>query len=654
MRNLLFFLITLINLTIFGQESAGVIVDFSTKLYLDNINTLDRERFFGIQESFMSSFLKNEAPYLINGLNVHFAVEKNGPEPAANLNNLSSKKIIDFALDKKAGYSKTKSDYNTHNYLLTQKEKNVYRGEQNNDIALEKVDKYLSNAYSIVPDYYNLMELEVNESIVENEKIKKYAFYKNLVSRLKLRHPMIKFGGAINSSPEFYKNNFLNWDRIYYPLFESLNKDTDYLSFKIFDKVNPTTKLIDYISGAKLNATLDLLETYTFNKKGYVNPYLISEYGLYNNDWIEDNYKESRDIFLIESLNKILVSLMKRENKILKAIPKINSIGNQYSLTQKTNHGEIRYTHLIKFYEFWKDFNGERMLVDCDNPDINIVGLKNGQNYQFAFNNLSGKSTTLDIDYMGIDYNDFESFSLKRIYMNSKGLPELTKANSDYLIDQIEIEPHETIIISCTTSDTVDFVTNNYSHEYYATEYLKPIISGSNNKFYINNVLVDSGKAFLRVSFGIDRKSDLSPIIKINNHTVLTPNNWAGDDQAYEKMFYGTLNIPIPISYVKKENIIDIKFANGGGKISSVILNTLTYKDPLYENHEVIFAINNGKELNISDDIDATSSRIVNSKGKVIQKIKYIKKGVNIDISNLYAGEYYLETNSGRKIKFIK
>ena len=230
MRNLLFCLITLINFTTFGQESAGVIVDFSTKLYLDNINTLDRERFFGIQESFMSSYLKNEAPYLINGLNTHFAVEKNGPEPAANLNKLSSKKIIDFALDKKAGYSKTKLEYSTHNYLLTQKEKNVYRGEQNNDTALEKVDNYLNNAYTTAPDFYNLMEIEVDDNIVENENIKKYAFYKNLVSRLKLRHQKIKFGGAISSSPEFYKGNFLNWDRIYYPLFESLDKDVDYLS----------------------------------------------------------------------------------------------------------------------------------------------------------------------------------------------------------------------------------------------------------------------------------------------------------------------------------------------------------------------------------------------------------------------------------------
>jgi len=140
---------------------------------------------------------------------------------------------------------------------------------------------------------------------------------------------------------------------------------------------------------------------------------------------------------------------------------------------------------------------------------------------------------------------------------------------------------------------------------------------------------------------------------------LLTPTNWAGYDQKNKDTFFGTLVIPIPMSYLKEENEVTVTFPDSGGKISSVVINTELFSKDVennnyIENNAPVFASHGGNLLNISPAIECRAPKIVDAKGKVVKKLKFYSNGETIDISTIKKGEYFLQTSNGGNYKFKK
>ena len=135
MRLIKFFSILLFANISFAQE-ANVFIDLGIKKYCGKINELDRSKFFGIQSSFFNSDLANEAPYLVNDLNVHFAKDYNGPTLAKELKDLSSSQVGSVAKEF-AEKNKKNLGFKNNTWVLTQKAENVY--SKNTDFDKEAV-----------------------------------------------------------------------------------------------------------------------------------------------------------------------------------------------------------------------------------------------------------------------------------------------------------------------------------------------------------------------------------------------------------------------------------------------------------------------------------------------------------------------------------
>ena len=662
---------------LYAQE-ANVFIDLGIKKYVGKINNLDRERYFGIQSSFMSNELSNEAPYLINDLNAHFAKDINGPQTAENLKVLTVQKAGEIGAEF-AAKNQQNIGFKNSNFMLTQRANWVFDTDTDFIKASAKIAKYIKSAYPTLPKYYDLMQTPFAEKAFKEEQSsvlrrKISAYYKEIVPRLKKEFTTMKFGGFSSERPRFEVDEFKNWTDTHELFLDIAGEKIDYISLGLYDEVNPETQTLDYCSGSNLEATLDLIETYSFNKWNTIKPFLITDYGLKVPSWNGATYSDQKDTFTIESLNKIVTALLDKPDRIEKAIPyilgafnefyndkEINPDGNShpFALTRKIEDGSYAYTHLIKFYEFWKDVEGERTYVSSDNPDIQANAfVKNGKWY-IIFNNLSDGSNVVNFNFSPVDTEIITKYTLRRLFMNDKGAPELTEAFTDLVVDQWEMDPNETLMLICDVPKEIEYATSIVEYNNYSKQYLKDIEASKPLNFTVANVKTGKGKAYIRLSIGRDHNLDLNPIVKINDNVVMTPKNWAGDDQKSRSNFFGMLNIPVPMSYIKETNNIEVKFANGGGKVSSVVLNTEIFSDDVNnknykETTALVYSSHGGNLLNVSEKLECKNPRITDLKGSTVKKLKSYNNGDTIDISTLKGGEYYLETAAGAKHKFKK
>ena len=480
----------------FSQE-ANVFIDLGIKKYVGKINELERERYFGIQSSFMSNDLLEQAPHLIKNLNTHFAKDNNGPQASGNLKDLS---VQEAAIKGAEFASKNNQNiaFKNNSFMLTQKANMVYEANPDFLKASAKIAKYLHSSHPTLPKYYDLMtspfaQNALQESQSDSLRLKISSFYNKVIPRLKKEFSTIKFGGYNGERPYFEVENFANWTNSYKLFLDNAGEKLDYISIGLYDEVNTESQTLNYCSGSNLEATLDLLETYSYNKWNAVKPFLISDYGLKVPSWLGGAYSEQKDTFVIESLNKMVASLLDKPDRIEKAIPYILGAANEFysnstinpdgnshpfAITRKKEDGTYAYTHLIKFYEFWKDVEGERTYVSSDNPDVQANAfVKNGKWY-IIFNNLSDQPNVVNFNFSPVDIDSISKYTLRRLFMNGDGIPELTEAFTDLHIDQWEMEANETLMLICDVPKEIEYATSIVEYNNYSKQYLKDIEAG--------------------------------------------------------------------------------------------------------------------------------------------------------------------------------
>lgn len=101
----------------------------------------------------------------------------------------------------------------------------------------------------------------------------------------------------------------------------------------------------------------------------------------------------------------------------------------------------------------------------------------------------------------------------------------------------------------------------------------KTLKAALHNHYQANGYNDGVGNATLRLS--ISRKHDKSkqPQVVINGHSISVPNDWKGYDQVERADFFGTIEISVPVKFLKEDNELSISFADTQGFVSSVILD---------------------------------------------------------------------------------
>jgi len=665
-----------------AQDEVTISLDLGIKKYVGKVNKLNRNKYFGIQSSYTSDELKDEAAYLYGEIGLHAAKDFYGPEPSGNLQNISVNKVDKEALniqEKFAGNTIFK-EYSTSDFIMTQKvPSKVFNPNLEAKEEALKMVEYTKALYPKKPKYYEIMD-EPFESVSLfsgdplEVKTQISNFYSVVSKVFKKELPEVKIGGYSSSRPLFELNDFKNWEENHKLFMDIAGGQVDFISTKLYDELDKDTATLNYCSGSNSEAVLDLIDTYSYSKWNQLKPHLITEYGLKVPDWKGTSFTPQYGTYIVQSLNNFVMSFMDKPNSIEKAIPYVlgkeekfysdtrnNSKGNPHpwAIVRKNNEGNYVYTDLVKFYEFWKGVEGERVYISSNNPDIQVNSFHDKGKWYIICNNLSDKAETLNFSFTNNDIVRISNYTLRRLYANEEGILDLTEANTDLHIDQLEIDPHETFMMICEVSEEVQFATSIVEYNNYSEQLLQPIVADVAQNFKFSKVVTGKGKANIRLSFGRSRASDMKPEVKLNGEYVLTPTNWAGYDQSNRSTFFGTLVIPIPISYLKEENEVSVTFADNGGKISSVVINTEIFSEDVdnanyIENNAPVFSSHGGNLLNISPAIECRAPKIVNLKGKVVKRLKFYSNGETIDISTLGKGEYFLQTSNGGNYKFTK
>ena len=66
--------------------------------------------------------------------------------------------------------------------------------------------------------------------------------------------------------------------------------------------------------------------------------------------------------------------------------------------------------------------------------------------------------------------------------------------------------------------------------------------------------------------------------MKINGTAVSVPDNWKGYNQSNRSIFFGMIEVPFDIQLLRNgDNNVDVTFSDGGGHVSSMILQVEKY-----------------------------------------------------------------------------
>lgn len=134
------------------------------------------------------------------------------------------------------------------------------------------------------------------------------------------------------------------------------------------------------------------------------------------------------------------------------------------------------------------------------------------------------------------------------------------------------------MILEYTFADNVPINKTSKEVKYYATEYNKTIQASSPIQFQINDVQVpESGEAVLRLGLGREHGKTLRPKVLVNGTEVVVPANFRGDDQKDRDVFFGVIEIDVPVNILQSNNTIAITFPESGGHVSSVAMQVFTF-----------------------------------------------------------------------------
>jgi len=428
-----------------------------------------------MQSSYTSEELSEEAVFLFGELGTHPAKDLFGPEPNGNLQAVSANKVGVAASDmqKKISNYPTYKKYGTSNFILSQKIPfKVFNPTADSDDEALKMAKYIKALFPKKPKYYEVMDEpfeNVNLFSGDPQKLKTQisSFYSTVSETFKKELPSVKVG-------------------------------VDFISTKLYDELDKDTATLNYCSGSNSEAVLDLIDTYSYSKWNQLKPHVITEYGLKVPDWEGTQYTPQYSTYIVQSLNNFAMSFMDKPNTIEKAVPYVlgkeeafyadtrnNPKGNPHpwAILRKNEENKYVYTDVVKFYDFWSDVKGDRVYISSNNPDIQVNSFYNKGKWYIVCNNLSEATQTLNFSFTNNDIVRISNYTLRRLYANEDGILELSEANTDLHIDQLDIDPNEIFMLICDVPEDIQFATSIVEYNNYSEQLLQPIVADTPHKF---------------------------------------------------------------------------------------------------------------------------------------------------------------------------
>ena len=396
----------------------------------------------------------------------------------------------------------------------------------------------------------------------------------------------MKVVGFASAWPSFELQDFSNWENNMKMFLDTAGDHIDAISYHLYDGVNQAGQ-DNLRAGSNNEAIMDLIETYSYSKWGTIKPHMITEFGGIGEAVYSDlNVSQS-----VRSQNSMIFGLMEREDRMEMTIP-FTTGKSEWHITSENNYlpykavlwkptnmgapvGQIQgweYTNRIYFYEMWKNVEGDRVLVKSDNPDVQIQAFVSQNKLFVAMNNLDDSTQTVDLSLLG-QLPTLSEVRTKSLIVHKDQNPTFTDQTDTVLPATISLSFGETVILEYTFTGNISLDNTINSNNYYSTKHVEAIVANTAMIYQFNGVTKGAGYATLRMGIGRKHTNSKSPVVLVNGTTVSVPTNWKGYDQANRTDFFGTIEIPVPLSLIDTNNTISIDFPDSGGHVSSLILN---------------------------------------------------------------------------------
>lgn len=601
------------SLSMFTVEAENVVVkvDVSTTKSFDKTKSLERQKFFNSHNSPGKEFSQEEWDHFNKikmGVGRTFMLPNAGTLAASGTTDEQIKKQANNWFKYSKSYPTFSSDM-MREVILTahptpgngkdaKKQYAFYWKGKNADYSPEVkiigsfLQHYFVDHNLELPHYIEPM----NEPYVHASDYKRFGasdvdvrsemarYHKAIAKEIHKNFPGVMVGGFASAWPfvEGFHSDFEHWNSRMKMFIDTVGSDLDFVSFHIYDGMNVTGGDC-FRSGSNMEGIMDLIEGYCSIKFGKPLPLMISEHGMTRKDWITQPYSEERDWKILRSVNHQTIQFMQRPGNILKCIPFISGKAlwrkdpNPYPWVtmRKDNNGNWVYTHLTKFYEFWKDISGK--YTDAESSDIDVLSsaFVDGKKLYVVLNSLVGDKN-IDLNLLNANNNKIKSVSVRSLYeKDARPVLEDKKIKGDANI-KLLLRNDQTSIVCVEYKSKINQSNNIDNKKYYATEYLKPINKEVTNNFEVN---IKSGKkrrALLQIGVARPHNLKVTPsAIIINGKSYKAPENWKGYDQSdrVKEGFFGVLDVPVTLTDLKEKNNISIVYNDKGGTISTVALN---------------------------------------------------------------------------------
>ena len=579
------------SINLYGQVNV-VLVEPSVQKFIGDVSELDRTKYFNIHapgsSPLLESFYKD------------YNVEQSGRGFYGP--GIDAKKLMgEVGVYPK---SKNKNDENlkpVNRYVATEHPRNLYKEGIDTEAVSDWAVEYFKNVkennrplwyepmnepFVHAKDFYEekdwdpVAELRVKTEMSElfrvlAEKIHADPALKN-----------IKVMGYSAAWPSFELKDFKNWETNMGLFLDIAGDELDAISYHLYDGINQVGQE-NKRSGSNNEAIMDLIETYSHQRWGFIKPHAITEYG-----GIEvSEFSLIRNMQSIRSQNAMIFGFLDREDRLEISIP-FTTDNAKWHITKANNYLPYKavlwrpenmgvpknqitgwlYTNRIQFYELWKAVKGKRVFVSTSNPDIQVQAFLDEKKLYVALNNLDDAAQQVALDISSIKSNVSDLF-VKSLTVYSDDFPRYYEQTIGTIPDIFSIDPAETIVLEFNLKNSIKFNNKIKSSRYYTNNYLLPIEAQKELVFEFNDV--ELGVGFSKLSMSIGRGHDLSktPEVFVNDNKVEVPLNWKGYDQANRKKFFGAIEIPVPIELIKQNNSVRVTFPETGGHLSSLILD---------------------------------------------------------------------------------
>ncbi len=377
------------------------------------------------------------------------------------------------------------------------------------------------------------------------------------------------------------------WDVLWKGFMDNAGKNMDFYSvhvydWPIYDADGGATR-----SGGHTEAMLEMIEWYDVYKNGKENrkPMIISEYGAVQGKWEPKPHQRRYDWENLKPFNSMMMQFLERPDYIKKTLPFTPvkaewwkaATGHDYHYRMMEQQGDDWvWTDYIKWYQLWAEVEGTRVDTQSTDPDVQVDCYIDGNIAYLILNNLEDEVTNVNLNFFDSTSNIVENVSIKHLFLQGEQDITLSNNTSNTAPTSVQLGADATMILKYEFADSVLINETSVETKYYGesvsggTEPHRIEIANGDNTFQVNDVNVPTnGEAILKITGALfDDEDDKVGFLSIDKLTVNgvevdTPLDWRGTRQNRAK-YFGTLEIPVPVSALKSDNTFKVDFRHVG------------------------------------------------------------------------------------------